>query len=145
MNYLLPFLIASLTSVLLVPLVRWLGFKTGRISIPRQDRWHRQPTPTLGGVGMFAAFVAALLGVSLFYRQVPAHWHLLAGAVVMFFLGVYDDFKRISPPAKLIGQLLAATIFIAAGDTIQFFTWPIANILLTYFWLVGISNAINLL
>ncbi|MFZ6027450.1 MAG: hypothetical protein ACOYYS_07015 [Chloroflexota bacterium] len=145
MSYLLPFLTAFVASVLLVPLVRWLGFKTGRVSLPRQDRWHRQPTPTLGGVGMFLAFCLALFGMYLVYRQAPAHWHLLAGALVMFALGVYDDFKRISPPAKLVGQLLAATIFVSGGETIHFFPWPIANILLTYFWLVGISNAINLL
>lgn len=145
MIYILPFLLAFIISLLLVPAVRWLGFKTGRVSMPRKERWHRQPTPSLGGVGMFAAFVLALLAISLFYRQLPGHWNLLAGALVMFALGTYDDFKRISPPVKLGGQLLAATLFIAAGDVIDFFPWPIANILLTYFWLVGISNAINLL
>jgi UDP-GlcNAc:undecaprenyl-phosphate GlcNAc-1-phosphate transferase len=143
--YFLPFTFAFIISLFMVPMVRWLGFKTGRVSTPRADRWHRQPTPSLGGVGMFTAFALGLLATGLLYRQPTGHWNLLVGALVMFVLGVYDDFKRISPPIKLGGQLLAATLFIAAGDTIDFFPWPIANILLTYFWLVGISNAINLL
>jgi UDP-GlcNAc:undecaprenyl-phosphate GlcNAc-1-phosphate transferase len=141
----MPFLLALVASLLLVPLVRWLGFKTGRVSYPRQDRWHRQPTPTLGGVGMFIAFGLALLVVCGWYRQTPGHWNLLLAAGLMFLLGVVDDFKRLSPPIKMVWQLAAATLFIAAGDVIDFFPWPIANILLTYFWLVGISNAINLL
>ena len=63
----------------------------------------------------------------------------------MFGLGVYDDFKPIAPPTKFIIQLIAAGIVIYFGDFIHFFPWPIANIVLTFFWLVGITNAINLL
>lgn len=63
----------------------------------------------------------------------------------MFGLGVYDDFKHIAPPPKFITQLVAAGIAIYFGDVIRFFPWPIANIVLTFVWLVGITNAINLL
>ncbi len=64
----------------------------------------------------------------------------------MFFVGLYDDYKPINPPIKLAFQILAATLVIFFGsNTINFFRWPIANILLTFFWLVGITNAINLL
>jgi len=139
------FAISLILSIILVPLVRKLSFKVGKVSYPRKDRWHNQPTPTLGGVGMFGAFLVCVTAVSLIERQSPGHWNLLVGAAIMFLLGVYDDFKRINPPAKLIIQLAAATIFIFYGDLIRFFPWPIANIALTFFWLVGISNAINLL
>jgi UDP-GlcNAc:undecaprenyl-phosphate GlcNAc-1-phosphate transferase len=64
----------------------------------------------------------------------------------MFSIGLYDDFKHINPPIKLVFQILAATLVIFFGNnTIDFFRWPIANIILTFFWLVGITNAINLL
>jgi UDP-GlcNAc:undecaprenyl-phosphate GlcNAc-1-phosphate transferase len=64
----------------------------------------------------------------------------------MFCVGIYDDYKPISPPVKLAFQLAAATLVIFfGGNTINFFRWPIANILLTFLWLVGITNAINLL
>jgi UDP-GlcNAc:undecaprenyl-phosphate/decaprenyl-phosphate GlcNAc-1-phosphate transferase len=146
---LLPLGIALVTSFVLVPVVRWLSFKTGKVAIPRADRWHRQPTPTLGGIGMFLAFSIAIVGTyflgdlkSIFSMR----WSILVAVIIMFVIGLYDDFKPISPPVKLVFQILAATIVIFFGNiTIEFFRWPIANILLTFFWLVGITNAINLL
>ena len=74
-------------------------------------------------------------------------------SIFIFFLGWYDDVKHISPPAKLIGQIIAAAIVISLGYTTHFFTPKISNNLvaqlpntvLTFIWLVGITNAINLL
>jgi len=133
----------------MVPVVRWFSFRVGRVDRPREDRWHRQPTPKLGGMGMFAAFALSLATAGLYqpaWNSLEARWSILAGAVLMFALGLYDDFKRIHPPAKLAGQMVAATIVIFFGGyTIDFFPWPVANIILTFFWLVGITNAINLL
>jgi UDP-GlcNAc:undecaprenyl-phosphate GlcNAc-1-phosphate transferase len=71
----------------------------------------------------------------------------------MFFLGLYDDFRRITPPAKLIGQILAASVAIYFGYTTSFFSARLPDTLLaqipdfalTLVWLVGITNAINLL
>jgi UDP-GlcNAc:undecaprenyl-phosphate GlcNAc-1-phosphate transferase len=64
----------------------------------------------------------------------------------MLGIGFIDDLKHITPPIKLIFQIIAATFVIFFGkNTIDFFRWPIANIFLTYFWLIGITNAINLL
>jgi len=88
-QYLLPFIIATIVSLLLVPMVRRFGFKTGRVSYPRRDRWNRWPTPTLGGIGMFVAFSVAILAGTLWYRQDPGHWNLLVGAMIMFVLGRY--------------------------------------------------------
>ncbi len=130
-------------------MVRWLSFRTGQVAVPRADRWHRHPTPTLGGIGMFIAFWVSLLVVYLFdknHNLFITRWSILAAVVIMFAIGMYDDFKHISPPIKLAFQIVAATIVIFFGNiTIEFFRWPIANILLTFFWLVGITNAINLL
>jgi UDP-GlcNAc:undecaprenyl-phosphate GlcNAc-1-phosphate transferase len=146
---LLPLVIAFITSLVLVHVIRWFSFKTGHVAIPRADRWHRQPTPTLGGIGMFIAFGVALMasyfisdGKNIFVMR----WSILVAVVIMFSIGLYDDFKHISPPIKLAFQILSATIVIFFGHiTIEFFRWPIANIMLTFFWLVGITNAINLL
>lgn len=132
-------------SLLLVPMARWLSFRTGRLKQPRLDRWHRQATPALGGVGVFLAFIFSMAGAVALGHPLP-HWSLLAGATLMFCLGLFDDFKSLPPSAKLMGQLAAATIVIFFGGfTIQFFPWPFANLLLTLFWLVGITNATNLL
>lgn len=154
---------AFVLSLLLVPLARRLSFRLGKIAQPRQDRWHRQATAQLGGIGIFAAFVGALLLSLLALNWLPRdgwlgqlwlpRWGVLLGAILAFLLGLVDDFKRLSPPAKLVGQILIAAIVIFLGYTTNFFSPRIANeilaqlpnILLTFFWLVGITNAINLL
>jgi UDP-GlcNAc:undecaprenyl-phosphate GlcNAc-1-phosphate transferase len=142
-------IIALLASLLLVPAVRWVSFRSGQVAIPRSDRWHHQTTPTLGGIGMFIAYLVALLVAWLTngdQNLFVDRWSILIAMGIMFAIGLIDDFKRISPPMKLIIQILAATLVIFYGNnTINFFPWPIANILLTFLWLVGITNAINLL
>ncbi len=138
--------VAFLLSILLVPVVRRLSFRVGRVAQPRKDRWHSTPTPTLGGIGMFGAFLPTVLFVGLISGHLTQlRWSLLVSSVLMFAWGLFDDFKRISPPAKLVGQILAASLVIFFGDWIHFFPWEIANIILTFIWLVGITNAINLL
>lgn len=127
----------------------------GRVAQPREDRWHRRPTPTLGGVGIFTAFALCLLvgGLVVTPPYSLGSWAFLSGSALLFFLGLYDEFRPISPAAKLVGQILAATLVILLGYTSTFFSPKIANsliaqlpnILLTYVWLVGITNAINLL
>ena len=143
------FLISFVVSLISMPLVRRLCFRLNRVAAPRKDRWHSQPTPTLGGIGVFLAFAVAMTAEMLLGSAGdtwPERWSLLAGAAIMFGMGLYDDFKRIKPPTKLAGQILAATVVIFFGNnTIEFFPWPIANIILTFIWLVGITNAINLL
>ncbi|HEX6303453.1 MAG TPA: hypothetical protein VFZ76_04630 [Anaerolineales bacterium] len=153
----MPFLafgLSILISLLLIPLIRRGSLRRSYVAQPREDRWHRAPTPVLGGVGIFAAFILSLLILSLIYGQrAEIRWGLLAGSGLMFLLGVYDDLRPITPPAKLLGQILAATLVVFLGYTTNFFTpripdnivAQIPNILLTYLWLVGISNAINLL
>lgn len=147
MKILLPFISSVLLSLGFVPLVRILSFRIGRVKTPRYDRWHKQPTPTLGGMAIFLSFALVISGFLLSKPVLRIEqWIILAGALMMFILGLLDDLNPLSPVIKLGGQLLAATVVIFFGNlTIRFFPWPIANILLTYFWLIGISNAINLL
>lgn len=138
--------ISLLVNLLAIPVIRWVGVRIGKVSMPRQDRWHRKPTPSLGGVGIFLATAAGLLGLALLGELPPVHWSLVLAPTLMFFLGMVDDFKRLSPPVKLTGQLVASAMVIYfSGLTIRFFPWPVANLLLTLFWLIGITNAINLL
>jgi len=146
---LLPLLISFIISMAVMPAVRVLSYKTNQLVIPRSDRWHRKPTPILGGVGIFIAFAATIIIIILTSNVkdfLSQRWSILIGVLIMFSVGLYDDIKKIKPPTKLAYQLLAATIVIFFGDnTINFFRWPIANILLTFLWLVGITNAMNLL
>ncbi len=149
-----PFALAFLFSLLTIPLIRRLAFRLGRLAIPRDDRWHKKPTPTLGGLGIVLSIALALLISQMFLKSgEPVRWGFMSGAVVLFFVGLYDEFRPMSPIAKLVAQILAATLVIALGYTSTFFSPRIANpllaqlpnILFTYVWLVGITNAINLL
>jgi UDP-GlcNAc:undecaprenyl-phosphate GlcNAc-1-phosphate transferase len=143
----LEVVVSFIISLATVPLVRLLSFRLGKVKQPRQDRWHRQPTPTLGGIAIFAAFWGALLVSCVVSGSYSASYlSLLIGVGLAFIVGLIDDIHPLSPPVKLAGQILAATIVIFFGNqTIKFFPWPIANILLTYLWLIGITNSINLL
>lgn len=151
MNYLLlgiiTFASSLAISVIVMPFVRKLGIRIGWIAQLRKDRWNSRPVPILGGVGIFIAFGGALLiNVIQNGAILKDTWHILSCAALMFFLGIFDDIKKIKPPTKLIWQLITSTIILLVGNLrIDFFPWPITNILLTYLWLVGITNAINLL
>ncbi len=147
-------LAAFAAGLLLIPLVRRFSFKVGRVSMPRQDRWHRTPTPTLGGVAIFVSFALALLLGEIWLPGVqwPA-WSFLLGGGLMFLTGAWDEFRPLSPAAKIVAQILAGAIVISLGYTSTFFSPRIANsllaqvpnILFTFVWLIGITNAINLL
>ena len=140
------FAISLALSLIFVPVVRWLSFKLGRVAKPRPDLWHQKPTPLLGGVGMFMAFAGTLAFTYAFLSPtLPIRWALLAGSGLMFFVGIYDDIKPLTPPVKMAGQILAAGIVVFSGYRTAFFSSELLNILLTLVWLVGITNAINLL
>ena len=147
LRFVAPFVISLFICLATIPMFRRLSFRIGWVAQIRSDRWGVRSVPTLGGASIFVSFWIGLL-ISDPYsgdKLIPI-WLYLGCGLVMFLLGLYDDVKEIKPPAKLLWQLTAATLVIFLGDTrIDFFPWPIANILLTYFWIVGIANAINLL
>lgn len=145
---------ALLLSLIAIPIVRKISMALLLIAKPRDDRWNKKPTPTLGGVGIYSAFVITIIVFSIFDRSWDnIRWGILISATGMFLLGLYDDIKHITPPAKLLGQILAASVVVFMGFTTEFFTprlygniiAQIPNILLTFVWLVGITNAINLI
>ncbi len=133
---------AFLLSVLFVPLVRRIARRSGYVSLPTQERWRQQPIPYLGGIAFFLGFlVAVLLWGFSFTRSAPF-------LVISFFaliLGLFDDFRRINPATKLVGQIIVAAIAIFWGYSLNFFPGALFDTLLTILWIVGLTNAINLL
>ena len=146
-RFLAAFLVSFIASLTTIPLLRKLSYRIGWVAQIRDDRWGGRSVPIFGGAGIVVSF----LGGVLFSHAQPGErifsiWIYLICALAMFLLGIYDDAKKVKPPTKLLWQLAAATLVIFFGDTrIDFFPWPIANILLTYLWIVGIANSINLL
>jgi UDP-GlcNAc:undecaprenyl-phosphate GlcNAc-1-phosphate transferase len=123
--------------------VRALARKYGFVAKPRADRWHRKPTALLGGVGIFVAFLV----VYLVHR--PAE---LAGDALlvlcssgMFVVGLVDDIVTLKPYAKLVAQIVLSTALTYWGTRLHWLSSVALDQALTIFWLVGITNAINLL
>jgi UDP-GlcNAc:undecaprenyl-phosphate GlcNAc-1-phosphate transferase len=133
---------AFVLTVLLVPMVSRVAVAWGCVALPSKDRWHTRPTPTLGGLAFFVGFFFPAL---LFSPQPSASLPFFLIALQMFAVGLYDDRYRLNPIAKLVGQLIAAGIAIAAGYSLNFFTWQPLDALLTVVWIVGLTNALNLL
>lgn len=136
------FVFALCSGLVLTPLVRALARRAGMVAKPRADRWHTQPTALLGGVGIFAAFLLTILTQWNLSREGVL---IVACASSMFVLGFVDDLVQLRPRSKLAAQLLAAAVPAFAGLALTWTPWPLVNGVLTVFWLVGITNALNLL
>jgi UDP-GlcNAc:undecaprenyl-phosphate GlcNAc-1-phosphate transferase len=126
----------------ITPLVRAVARRTGMVTRPRGDRWAKQPTALLGGVAIFAAFA---LAVVTFLPEMGHGWIVLAASALMFTVGLIDDIRPLKPYQKLVGQIVPAVVVILAGLTLPWTPWPVANMAMTLVWLVGITNAVNLL
>ncbi|MSP59304.1 MAG: hypothetical protein EXR72_03005 [Myxococcales bacterium] len=135
--------IALAASLGLTVAVRTLARRFGWVAKPRPDRWHQKPTALFGGVGIFGGFLLAYL-----VRR-PAGLTggglLTACASGMFLLGFIDDKFQLKPYAKLVGQIAFATLFTTFGLRLHWLLNPILDQGLTIFWLVGMTNALNLL
>jgi UDP-GlcNAc:undecaprenyl-phosphate GlcNAc-1-phosphate transferase len=93
---------------------------------------------------MYAAFLIALiLFADRFYiSQIVS---IIVGATWVSFLGIWDDRVGLRASVKLVGQILGALVLIVSGITVELFPLPILNWVITLFWVVGITNAMNLL
>lgn len=144
-------------SVMLTPLVRSLAITKGWVAKPRSDRWHKKPTALMGGIAIFAACALPLIFIADFgsiWRVVMKSGGnngpslsatILIGSAFLFALGLFDDFRNIKPHTKLIGQILAASLVTFVGFRLHWFTSLTLDTMATLFWIVGITNAFNLL
>jgi len=128
--------------VALVLLARRLAVLVGFVAAPRTDRWHQKTTPLLGGAAIYATFV---LGFIVFAPSLSRAYPILAAATLLFLTGLVDDVIRIKPHTKLIIQFIAAAALVLFGLHLPWVNYLWINELLTIFWLVGMTNAINLL
>lgn len=157
MNPLLP-LFSFILCLSFTPLVRHLARKKDWMSYPSSERWHERPTALLGGIAIYLGCALTLLlsvDFSTLFTQVslvsgqnmtppiaPALW---IGMTLSFLLGVLDDFIRIKPHTKLVGQILIASLTVFLGFRLHWFTSMTVDTTLTIVWIVGITNAFNLI
>jgi len=143
--YILIFASALLFAAGGTPLARWAAPRLGVMDQPSARKIHTKPMPRLGGAAIYMAFVIALLlfGDRSYVSQAVG---ILLGATLVSFCGFWDDRGMLHPLIKLgIGQPVAALILIATGIRVSFLPHPLLNFLVTIFWVVGITSALNLL
>ena len=144
----ISFFISLLASLALCAAVRRVAPTFGAIVPPRADRWHNQPTPTMGGI---AIAVAALLGFSVVMSRVdggvlPTQWLPVPfAAIAMFVAGVLDDRFQLSPLAKLVSSLIigAFLVFSLGRPLDNGLPWTYS--LVGTIWFAGVCHAFNLL
>ncbi len=139
---LVPPLVSFALAAGLTPVVRALASRWGFVAKPKTDRWHKKPTAMMGGV---AIWLAAIITIVLLTPHSPAIWVVVGAASFLFLVGLVDDWLHIKPYQKLIGQVIGATIVVNYGLLLPWTRSLPANMVITIFWLIGITNAVNLL
>lgn len=166
--------VATLLSFLLIPFMKRLAFRFDILDHPSHHKTHKQVRPYLGGGAIFVAFMLVILTgvmfmglfktgmqlpmfpewqeeflaqVPIFMAALPRLTALLVGGAMMFVLGLTDDIRGVgfSYKIKFGIQILAAAILVLSGVRLEFWPFEALNVLMTIFWIVGITNAFNLL
>jgi UDP-GlcNAc:undecaprenyl-phosphate GlcNAc-1-phosphate transferase len=147
------FVVSLVASVVLGSVMRRLAPAFGAVVPPRPDRWHSEPTPTMGGVAIVAALLLAM-GVAFVLARGPegtisvdAPWlPVMLSSLAMFVVGVVDDRLQLSPLAKLVSSLAIGAFLVFAMSEAQ----PAGAVSLTWtllgtIWFAGVCHALNLL
>jgi len=136
---------------ILVPFITRLAFKVGAVDTPCARKVHCKPMPRLGGLAIYLGFIVMIFLTQPMTEQVIG---LIIGSTIIALIGVIDDIKDISPKVKLAGQILAAGILVFFNVSVTFITHPLfgetvplgyLSIPVTILWVVGITNAVNLI
>ena len=162
----IAFLLAFITAFVITPYSIRLAKKVGAVDYPNDRRVNKKPMPRLGGIAVIAGFLVSAIYLIITMRIEnnidfitdglgKKLLGFLFGAMVLGITCYIDDVKGISPLVKLAGQLIAAIIVVSCGVRIDNFTIPfkensimineVISYILTIGWIVGITNAINLI
>lgn len=154
--YGIGFVAALLIALLMTPLVKRFAFWVGAVDAPNHRKVHSRIMPRLGGLAIFIAFIAAYFVVSPAINTLKTDvvFGLLGGGAIVVLIGALDDRFDLSPKIKLLGQILAASVVVYSGAVIDLVNLPFGEgavsltwlaVPLTIFWIVGVTNAINLI
>lgn len=151
---------AALVTFLATPAVRVLATARGWVAMPNARKVHTKPTPDVGGIAMFAGFVVAMFMAWRMDRFSPLFdgnsepLGIVIGALIMIYIGVRDDVREVSPPARILATVLAGMVLVWFGVTMFYFRVPFAGVLqlssdwipiVTVVWLLVMTQAINLI
>jgi UDP-GlcNAc:undecaprenyl-phosphate GlcNAc-1-phosphate transferase len=133
-------------SFCLNPIFAWIAKKLNILDIPDARKLHKEATPLLGGAAVFIGFSVALLMNGIFSKQILV---ILIASLILFGVGILDDFKEVSAGLKLLTQLVCTLLVMSSGIILRVLPVDlgifaiIGNSLLTVFWIIGIANAMN--
>ncbi|MBR0137789.1 MAG: undecaprenyl/decaprenyl-phosphate alpha-N-acetylglucosaminyl 1-phosphate transferase [Erysipelotrichaceae bacterium] len=150
MVYWYSLLLAFAISAALIPLVKILANRFGIYAVENSRTVHQGKIARIGGLAILVGFVVSLL---VFYRYDNKIWNIVLAAAVVFVEGFVDDVIDVKPIVKLVAQFVFASIMIfGAGvyfDVINLFGYHITSkifcIAVSYFWYIGMVNAVNLI
>ena len=159
-EYLVIGAIAGVVTFVSTPLVAGVARRMDWVVEPDERRVHKVVTPDVGGIAMFIGFVAAFAAARLWNAFDPLFARnseprgVLFAAALMFLVGFIDDIREISAPAKVAGTVLVGAVLVYFGVTMFYFRVPFVDVfilsdqwvpLITVLWLLGMTNAINLI
>jgi UDP-GlcNAc:undecaprenyl-phosphate GlcNAc-1-phosphate transferase len=142
LNVVFVFAVAAVLSFAAAALVRIVATRVGAVVAPRPDRWHREATPTFGGIAIMAGAAA---GVAVSGQMSGALLPIAAVAGALFVIGWYDDVAPMSALAKMVSSLAVAGFFVLTLTTFRVTPWHAGVTLLAVIWFGFLDNAINLL
>ena len=154
----LAFMIALGTALVLTPAVIAFARRTGALDQPDARKVHARPIPRIGGIGIYAAFMVSILVQLVFVELTPEFMMsligLMVGGTIIVAIGIIDDYCDLPAKVKLLGQILAAVVLVVGFDVrIDFITDPLGDFIYlelfaipaTIFWIVGLTNTVNLI
>lgn len=135
---------ALVVAITLTPVSKWLAPHIGVVALPRARDVHTRPVPKLGGIAILLSVLgmAFVLGRQFEFRQFAA---IVVGAAVMSFMGLVDDRFDLNAYIKLVFQIGAALMVWLFDVRVMIFSHPALDAALTVVWIVGITNAMNML
>ena len=159
-GYLIVLAVAVAVTAAATPVVRRLAERFGAVVAPDERRVHLRPTATLGGLAMYLGFLAGMAAASRLGQFDPVFEGtsepvgIILAATIIFLVGMIDDLREVSAPAKVAGQVLAGGVLSLLGVTMLYFRIPFGDFLalspdlaplITVLWVIGMANAVNLI
>lgn len=156
----LGFVLACTLSLILTPIVKKFALKIGAVAVPNHRSVHKGIMPRLGGLAIFLSFslVFFIATPVMGKDELMLFVGLFIGGIIMEAIGVLDDKFELSAKLKLLGQIIAATVVAVFGLQIDWVEWlnlPFGqtgyelakwvSIPLTIFWIIAVTNAVNLI